>query len=109
MFLNRCTVAAAALVLSLAAAVGDGARAEQGERAVTCTNPYSGFTWQIRIDYDHRTVDANPARISDSEIAWQDAKDGSNYALDRASGKLTVVIPSSTGGYFLHDQCKLPD
>ena len=73
-----------------------------------CTNPASGMTWQISIDYDHATVDTNPAKISDDEIVWRDAKDLWNYTMDRKTGKLTVVVASSTGGYFLHDTCKLP-
>ncbi|MDE2227629.1 MAG: hypothetical protein KGL11_01130 [Alphaproteobacteria bacterium] len=72
---------------------------------MTCSNPASGATWQIRIDYDKGTVDSNPARISDTEIAWHDAADGGNYTLDRESGDLTEVVASSTGGYFLHDRC----
>jgi hypothetical protein len=82
-------------------------KAQPGEVAITCTNPFSGASWQIRIDYDKRTVDSNPARISDATIAWHDAKDGGNYTLDRKTGKLTVVIASATGGNFLYDRCKL--
>ncbi len=77
------------------------------ETAITCTNRASGATFQIAIDYDRKTVDQNAARISDGEIAWHDPKDGGNYTLDRKTGNLTVVIASSTGGYFLHDVCKL--
>jgi hypothetical protein len=83
------------------------ADAPPAQTAVTCTNPASGVTWQITIDYGRGTVDANPARISDAEIAWQDAKDRWNYTLDRKSGKLTVVAASSTGGYFIYDTCAL--
>ncbi len=83
------------------------AQAQKGETAVSCTNPYSGVTWQIRIDYGRSTVDGNPARISDSEISWRDRADGGNYTLDRKSGNLTVIAASSTGGFFLHDRCKL--
>ena len=109
MLVNRNMAAwIATLAACLAIAVPRQACAQQGEVAVTCTNPYSGATWQIRIDYEHSTVDANPARISNDEIVWHDTKDGGNYTLDRASGKLTVVLPSSTGGFFLHDQCTLP-
>ena len=75
---------------------------------VTCTNPTSGATWQISIDYDHATVDANAARVSDTEISWRDGKDGSNNSLDLRSGELTVIVASSTGGYFLHHRCRLP-
>jgi hypothetical protein len=75
--------------------------------AITCTNPASGTTWQISIDYENATVDANPASVSAGEISWRDAKDGWNYTLDRHSGELTVTVASSTGGYFLHDHCQL--
>ena len=78
------------------------------EIPVVCTNPASGASWTIRIDYDRHTVDSNSARISPSQIFWHDANDGSNYTLDRKSGALTAVAASSTGGYFLYDHCKLP-
>ena len=81
--------------------------APRGATAITCTNPVSGASWQIRIDYDRSTVDSNPARISDTEISWRDAKDGWNYTLDRKSGNLTVILASATGGNFLYDRCKL--
>ena len=83
--------------------------AKAGGVAVTCTNPFSGASWQIAIDYDRRTVDSNPARISDTEISWRDAKDGWNYTLNRKSGKLTVILASATGGNFLHDRCSPPN
>jgi hypothetical protein len=79
--------------------------AKAGETALTCTNPISGASWQIRVDYERGTVDANPARVSEDEISWRDAKDGWRYTLDRKSGKLTVVLASATGGNFLYDQC----
>ena len=79
--------------------------AQAGEVAVTCTNPFSGVSWRIAIDYDRGTVDSNPARISETEISWRDAKDGWSYTLDRKSGKLTVVLASATGGNFLYDRC----
>jgi hypothetical protein len=79
----------------------------QGETAITCTNPASGASWQIRIDYGHATADSNPARISDTQISWRDQSDGGNYTLDRKSGELTVIVASSTGGYFLHHRCRL--
>lgn len=76
-------------------------------RAITCTNPAGGVSWQIRIDYDRATVDSYPAEISNEEIAWKDGHDGWNYTLDRKTGELSVVVASSTGGYFLHDRCIL--
>ena len=96
-------VRAAALALAFFAS-----RAQAGEIAVTCINPSSGASWRITIDAERGTVDSNPARISDTEISWRDAKDGWRYTLDRKSGRLTVVLASATGGNFLHDQCNLP-
>ena len=97
--------------LALAAAAvgggGVGRAATPAESAFTCTNPASGTTWQIKVDYAHNTVDANAASISDSKISWHDAKDGGNYTLDRKSGSLTFVAPSSTGGYFIFDRCSV--
>ena len=84
-----------------------GEAAVLGESAITCINPASGATWQIVIDYERGAVDSNPARISAATISWHDAKDGGNYTLDRKSGALTVIVASSTGGYFLYDRCRL--
>lgn len=77
------------------------------ESALTCSNPSSGTQWQIRIDYARSTVDSYPASITEAKISWRDASDGGNYTLDRKSGDLTVVVASSTGGYFIYDHCKL--
>ena len=105
---SRSSMASALGACALAVIISDvGAFAQQGGVAVTCANPYSGVTWQIRIDYDRSTVDSNPARINDATISWRDAKDGWSYTLDRKSGKLTIILASSTGGSFLYDQCKL--
>jgi hypothetical protein len=79
-----------------------------GAATLTCINPYSGANWKISIDFVKSTVDSNPARIDDAKISWHDRTGGGNYTLDRKSGKLTVIFPSSTGGYFLYDRCK-PD
>ena len=87
MFATRALAAAIAVVAAVGASPG---AAQAGETAITCTNPASGATWQISIDYDRATVDSNPARISDAKISWHDAKDGGNYTLDRKSGDLTV-------------------
>jgi hypothetical protein len=104
MFVSRGGLAA--LAISMAAlAIND--TAQGGETPIACTNPVSGASWQIKIDYDKRTVDSNPASISDVEISWHDPADGGNYTLDRESGKLTVIIASSTAGHFLYDQCRL--
>jgi hypothetical protein len=89
-----------------ALAAGEG-EAPRGVSAITCVNPVSGASWQIRIDYDRGAVDSNPARIDDAEISWRDAADGWRYRLDRKSGALTVTLASATGGNFLFDRCRL--
>ena len=83
------------------------AEPRHGESAITCANSSSGASWQIRVNYDQRTVDSNSARIGGAQISWHDATDGGNYTLDRKSGNLTVVVASSTGGYFVYDRCEL--
>jgi hypothetical protein len=106
---HRALIAALTTCLttvSLAAARAD-AQPAPTLPAITCTNPASGTTWQISIDYAHATVDSNPASVSAGEISWRDARDGWHYTLDRHSGALTVIVASSTGGYFLHDHCQL--
>jgi hypothetical protein len=77
-----------------------------GETAITCTNPASGTSFQIKIDYDRSTVDTNPAEINDRMISWRD-ENRWNYTLDRKSGDLKVILASSTGGSFLYDRCRL--
>jgi hypothetical protein len=81
--------------------------AREKETAVTCTNPVSGVSWQITIDYRNSTVDSHPAEITRSAISWFDGKDGGNYTLDLKSGDLTAIVASSTGGYFRRARCSL--
>jgi hypothetical protein len=107
MFLNRELAAIAILTACVVASPGQGQPLPRAP-VIACTNPASGWTWQISIDYDRATVDSYPAQVSEAEISWHDAKDGGNYTLDRRSGELTVIVASSTGGYFLHDHCGLP-
>jgi hypothetical protein len=79
--------------------------AQERETAITCTNPVSGASWQIMIDFSKATVDSNRAKITPAEISWFDPRDGGNYTLDRKSGDLTASVASSTGGYFRHGRC----
>ena len=104
-----CARAGATALLAAAFVASAMSEAPAGEVAVTCTNPFSGASWRIAIDYDRGTVDSNPARISEGEFSWRDAKDGWNNTLDRKSGKLTVILASATGGNFLYDHCSLAD
>jgi hypothetical protein len=105
MFRNRVLAAG---IASLAAGstvpmiAGD---AQQSQTAITCTNPVSGASWEIMIDFGKATVDSNRARITGAEISWFDPTDGGNYTLDRKSGDLTASVASSTGGYFRHGRC----
>ena len=81
--------------------------AQESKTAITCTNPISGTSWQIAVDFDRATVDSNRAEITEAKIAWFDPTDGGNYTLDRKSGELTAIVASSTGGYFRHGRCIL--
>ena len=81
--------------------------AQETETAITCTNPVSGTSWQIMIDFAKATVDSNRAKITPAEISWFDPRDGGNYTLDRKSGGLTAIVASSTGGYFRRGRCSV--
>ena len=107
MFQKRVLAAAlACLAAGLAASTVRG-NAPESEAAITCTNPLSGTSWQIIIDYRKATVDSYPAEITPTEISWFDTRDGGNYTLHRKSGDLTASVASSTGGYFRHGRCSL--
>ncbi len=101
----RRTVTAVFGALAACALVAPISGAAEPTAIFTCTNLVSGYRWQIKIDFERSTVDSNPARITSTEISWRDETDGGNYTLDRKSGNLTVIVASSTGGYFLHDRC----
>ncbi len=107
MVLNRSLAAASAVLAAGLAFAAIAAGAQPSAAAVTCTNPASGVSWLINVDYAKGTVDSYPASISDKEISWRNVKESANYTLDRKSGKLTAIYPSSTGGYFLFDHCRL--
>jgi hypothetical protein len=103
-------VTAGAPILFVVLAVGAPAGQDPaGAAAATlrCTNPFSGATRDIAIDQTRRTADSFPATITDKTIRWHDAAHGGNYELDRNSGQLTVVYASSTGGFFLRNNCRL--
>jgi hypothetical protein len=107
MFRGRVLAAGlAGLAVGLTVLAINGA-AQESAAAITCTNPISGASWQILIDYRKPAVDSNPAEITRSEISWFDPKDGGNYRLDRKSGDLTATVASSTGGYLRHARCSL--
>jgi hypothetical protein len=76
------------------------------EMVLTCTNPNSGTTWDLKVDFDRRMVDSFPAEISDQWITWQDTPRQGIYEFDRVSGDMTMRGPSSMGGYFLYYHCR---
>jgi hypothetical protein len=93
--------------LSAPAAASAPRSASSAPVAIRCTNPYSRTSWTITVNYTHRTVDEFPAKISRTEIRWDDTVHGGHYSLNRMTGDLTVLFASSTGGYALHDVCDL--
>jgi hypothetical protein len=105
--LTRSLAAATLTLAYTAAAPALSIEALHGQRAITCVNKSSGTSWQINVDYDHGTVDSNPASISESKIAWRDANDGWRYTLDLKTGDLTVVFASSMGGNTYFHRCQL--
>jgi len=70
-----------------------------------CTNAASKASWEIAIDLEHQRADSYAARVGDSQITWHNTDDAGNYALNRATGRLTVIRPSSTGGYAVSSDC----
>ena len=100
------TAAVTRLAAGLTTMMIDG-HAQGSETAITCTNPISGTSWQIAVDFDHATVDTNRAEITETKISWFDPADRSNNTLDLKSGDLTAIVASSTGGYFRHGRCNL--
>jgi len=84
MALNPIRVVGMGLLVAGSVLLPSPGKAQTGGIPVTCTNPASGARWTISIDYDKRTVDSNPAQISDSEISWRGAQDGGTYTPRRA-------------------------
>lgn len=94
--------AAAAAVLAALVVPG---RAAPGTLRWHCTNPASGASWTIVVDLARSRVDRYPATITAQRIGWRDPARGF-FDLDRATGNLQLRNASSTGGYFLHYQCR---
>jgi hypothetical protein len=94
-----------ALLLAVAIAAAPAVAADMV--VYRCTNPASGTAWDITVDLAHNRVDAFPADIDTHSIRWRDTAAGGFYDLDRGTGELTMRNASSTGGYFLHDHCRV--
>jgi hypothetical protein len=67
MRLARILSSVAAAAISAAACGWDSARA--AAMTFRCTNPKSGTTWEVKVDYDRSTADSFPAKIIESQIA----------------------------------------
>jgi hypothetical protein len=100
-------VTLALAVATVAASIGAvGAQpGRQSKDDFQCTNPKSGTTWDVNVDYDRSTANSFPAEITNSQIAWHDTSHGGYYYLDRVSGALTFKNATTTGGYTLHHTC----
>ncbi|WP_284944168.1 hypothetical protein [Acidisoma cladoniae] len=79
----------------------------RADSALHCRNTTSGATWDLPVDLGHGTVDSYPAQITDRAISWVDTSTGRFYDFDRASGAMDMHVASSTGGFYLTDQCRL--
>ncbi|MGH6796368.1 MAG: hypothetical protein ACREDD_02380 [Methylocella sp.] len=107
-FAPTVALAVATLAASIGAGVAQPARQSRDNQfsKFQCTNPKSGTTWDVKVDYGQNTVDSFPAKITKSQITWHDTMHGGYYSLDRASGALTFKNATSTGGYVIHDTCR---
>ncbi|MGH6823418.1 MAG: hypothetical protein ACREC4_08005 [Methylocella sp.] len=103
-FAVTLALAVATLAASIGAAGAQPGRQSKGD--LQCTNPNSGTTWDVKVDYDRSTVDSFPAKITNSQVSWHDTLHGGYYYLDRASGALTFKNATGTGGYALHHTCR---
>jgi hypothetical protein len=95
----------AGFVVAVAIAAAAGPALAADGRQFRCTNPASGASWRITVDFARHRVDTYPAKIDPHWISWHDTAQGGFYDLDRKTGVLTMRNASSTGGYFLHDTC----
>ncbi|HUO43339.1 MAG TPA: hypothetical protein VMT94_00315 [Burkholderiales bacterium] len=103
-------IAKNALLIALAAGgamlSGYSSKADASPQILRCTNTTSGVSWDVKIDYQNGTVDGFPAVIANDNIKWNDNLRGGHYQLDRASGNMTVIFASSTGGFMLNHKCR---
>jgi hypothetical protein len=95
------------LAVLMAAAMVAPIGSARAASALHCRNTTSGATWDLPVDLGHGTVDSYPAKITDQAISWKDTRTGRFYDFDRASGAMDMHVASSTGGFYLTDQCRL--
>ena len=102
---RRSLAAGIAVGALLLASAGGGPAIAAGILRLRCTNPASGASWPIVVDLDHGRVDSRAATITLGWISWHDPERGF-FDLERATGRLQLRNASSTGGYFLHYNCR---
>jgi hypothetical protein len=76
-----------------------------GAAAVRCVSA-DGGGWTLALDRRRGLADGEPADFGASHVAWRSRRDGGAYALDLATGALTVTRASSTGGYQVFLACR---
>jgi hypothetical protein len=104
-WLTRCILASLLVTGCRARAASDALAIRPDAAAIECVNPDSGFAWRLRLSRAASTVDGWPARFAAERISWHDRADGGFYELELATGALTIVRASSTGGYTSFDRC----
>lgn len=72
-----------------------------------CVGADNNKAGNLNVDYAAGTVNGYPAEFTDKLITWHDPVDGGYYALDRASGELTIRHASAVGGYLMWQSCHL--
>lgn len=99
------TAAVFAVLAGSSVGAHTGWAADTGVLHLSCANLVGGARISVVIDLDHALADSQPAKLSDKWITWHDPERG-YLDLERATGRLDIRIASSTGGYFLHYQCR---
>ena len=96
---------AAAVIAGLAGSARPGPVAA-ATTAFHCTNPESGASWTLKIDFDHGKVDGYPATVGQRMILWHDTENQGFFRLDQVTGDLRIVHASSMGGWEQHAVCR---
>ena len=66
---------------------------------IRCVNEASGAAWTLALDRAHALAEGQPATFGGQTVTWGQPMQGAAFALDEATGVLTVSRGSSTGGW----------
>ncbi len=91
--------------IMLSAAAGGASAAQPALQQWRCRNAASGASWTVSVDAAANRVDRFAATITQRWASWRDPARGF-FDLDLRSGDLQMRNASSTGGYFMHFQCR---